>query len=244
MKSKRLSIGFAKNHKEVTMAKKWVLVAVLAACIAGGVFAQEESGKPVLVHKHQPFDMLLGLNFGLGITPNIGDLFSISANTIPKGNYALTFDVGLTYDFYLFNWLSFSTGLLLHPDVYVILDQDLSGVSNFTDIVASPLCLTIPFAAHVNVPKAEWLYAGIGLNLNIPLSGMLDSVVSDMGGDFETKGDFFVGLPIDLGFDFVKPGRGGGRFVFRLTPEFHKKGTAVPIGFIWQIYNWKIYSKQ
>jgi hypothetical protein len=58
------------------------------------------------------------------------------------------------------------------------------------------------------------------------------------------KGDFFVGLPIDIGFDSVKPGRGGGRFFFRITPEFHKKGVAVPIGFIWQIYNWKIYSKK
>jgi hypothetical protein len=57
---------------------------------------------------------------------------------------------------------------------------------------------------------------------------------------FDTNGDFFVGLPIDIGFDFVKPGRGGGRFFFRITPEFHEGGTVLPIGFIWQIYNWKI----
>jgi hypothetical protein len=56
----------------------------------------------------------------------------------------------------------------------------------------------------------------------------------------DTKGDFFVGLPIDIGFDLVKPGRGGGRFFFRITPEFHEKGTVLPIGFIWQMYNWKI----
>jgi hypothetical protein len=186
--------------------------------------------------------MLLGINAGMGITPNMGELFSeVSNNRIPKGNYAITFDFGLTYDFYLFNWLSFNTGLLLHPDIYLVLDQDFNNVDSFTDIAATPLCLTIPFAAHVNIPKVEWLYAGIGLSLNIPVTSMLDGTV-DLGVD--TKGDFFVGLPIDIGFDFVKPGRGGGRFFFRITPEFHENGTAVPIGFMWQIYNWKLYSKK
>jgi hypothetical protein len=128
-------------------------------------------------------------------------------------------------------------GLLLHPDVYIILDQELSNISSFTDIAASPLCLTIPLAAHVNIPNAEWLYAGIGLSLNIPVTGMFDGLA-----EVDTKGKFFAGLPIDVGFDFVKPGKGGGRFFFRITPEFHEKGIAVPIGFIWQIYNWKIYS--
>jgi hypothetical protein len=47
-------------------------------------------------------------------------------------------------------------------------------------------------------------------------------------------------LPIDFGFDFIKAGKGGSRFFFRVTPEFHKNGTTIPIGFIWQIYNWKI----
>ena len=221
------------------MAKKRGLVLVLAIFIVGGVFAQDADA----VHKHEPFDMLLGLNFGLGISPNIGDLFNISGDTVPKGNYALAVDFGLTYDFYLFNWLSFNTGLLLHPDIYAILDQDGSGIDSFTDIAATPLCLTIPLAAHVNIPGVEWLYTGIGLNLNIPILGMLDGAVS-ADDTVDTKGDFFVGLPIDIGFDFVKPGRGGGRFFFRITPEFHKKGVAVPIGFIWQIYNWKIYSRK
>jgi hypothetical protein len=212
------------------MAKKNLLVLVFASVLAGGIFAQED------IHKHQPFDMLLGLNFGAGITPNMGELFSeVSSNRIPKGNYAIAFDVGLTYDFYLFNWLSFNTGLLLHPDIYLVLDQDFNNVDSFTDIAATPICLTIPLAAHVNIPKIEWLYAGIGLNLNIPFSGMVDGLAG-----IDTKGDFFAGLPMDIGFDFVKPGRGGGRFFFRITPEFHKKGTAVPIGFVWQIYNWKL----
>jgi hypothetical protein len=211
------------------MVKKGLLVLVFAAAVAGGVSAQDET-----IHKHQPFDMLLGFNFGIGVTPNIGDIFTIE-NSIPEGNYAVIWDIGLTYDFYLFNWLSFNTGLLLHPDIYVILDQDYENVDSFTDIAASPFCLTIPLAAHVNIPKVEWLYAGIGLSLNVPISGIFDGLTG-----VDTKGDFFVGLPIDIGFDFVEPGKGGGRFFFRITPEFHEKGTAVPIGFIWQIYNWKI----
>jgi hypothetical protein len=225
-----LSPGNSAEIKEKKMAKKGLLALVLASVLARGIFAQED------IHKHQSFDMLLGLNSGIGITPNMGELFSSLNNSrIPSGNYALAYDFGLTYDFYLFNWLSFNTGLLLHPDVYLVLDQDLENVDNFTDIAATPLCLTIPLAAHINVPKVEWLYAGIGLNLNIPISGIFDGLAG-----IDTKGDFFAGLPIDIGFDFVKPGRGGGRFFFRITPEFHENGTAVPIGFIWQIYNWKL----
>jgi hypothetical protein len=225
---------------EKKMAKKGVLALVLASVLAGGIFAQED------IHKHQPFDMLLGLNFGMGITPNMGGLVrDLSNSRIPKGNYAITFDFGITYDFYLFNWLSFNTGLLLHPDIYAVLDQDFNNVDSLTDIAATPFCLTIPLAVHINVPKVEWLYAGIGLNLNIPLVGMLDNTMAAVGaGEIDTKGDFFVGLPIDIGFDYVKPGRGGGRFFFRITPEFHENGTAVPIGFMWQIYNWKIFSKK
>jgi len=211
------------------MKKKMVMILFLVVIIAGGVFAQEE-------HKHDPFDVLVGLNFGMGLTPNIGDVFSIG-DEVPQGNYAFTFDFGLTADFYLTNWLSLNTGLLLHPDIYVLLDQDLNNTKDLslTDIAATPLCLTIPVAAHINIPKVEWLYTGIGLNLNFPIKGMLDSAAG-----VDTKGKFFVGIPIDLGFDFIQPGSGGMRFFFRVTPEIHEHGTAVPIGFVWQIWNWKV----
>jgi len=216
--------------------KNKLLILVLAVCITGGLFAQGADSDSV--HKHEPFDMLIGINFGLGLTPNIFSAFS--GGDISKGNYALVFDFGLTFDFYLFNWLSFNSGLMLHPDIYLILDQNWDDDNiSFTDIAATPLCLTIPLMAHVNVPYVEWLYAGIGLNLNFPITSLLDSVAKDV----DTKGDFFVGVPIDIGFDMIKPGKGGSRFFFRITPEIHKKGTAIPIGFIWQIYNWKISGK-
>jgi len=218
------------------MARKSILSAILAIVLVFGmtgtaVFAQEE-------HKHEPFDVLLGLNWGMGMTPNIGDIFSIG-DKVPRGNYALTFDFGLTVDFYVFNWLSFNSGLLLHPDIYVLLKQDIEGVDDFTDVAATPLCLTIPIMAHVNIPKVEWLYTGIGINLNFPIKGMLDAATG-----VDTKGDFFVGIPIDLGFDFIRPGSGGMRLFFRVTPEVHEHGTAVPIGFVWQIWNWKLHSSK
>ena len=227
------------------MARKVVLVLVLAGMLAGvggGVFAQDEDGEEV-VHKHKPFDMLLGLNYGMGVTPNIGELLS-GSTSIPKGNYAFIVDVGLTYDFYLFYWLSFNTGFMLHEDTYLLLDQNFENTGKLSDILATPLCITIPIGAHFNIPKVEWLYAGISLTLNIPIASLLDSASSGTGLEkVDTKGDFFVGLPIDIGFDFIKPGRGGGRFFFRITPEFHEKGTTVPIGFIWQLHNFKLYSK-
>jgi len=215
------------------MKNNLVLVLLMVVLLVGGAYAQEEN-------KYQPFDVLIGFNFGLGITPNIfGASKRSDEEKIPKRNYAFICDFGITGDFYLFNWLSVNTGLLLHPGVYVFLDHDLSNIFGFFDITAAPLCLTIPIAAHVNIPKAEWLYAGIGLSLNIPLFSMLGPA---MDGEFyiDTKGNYFIGLPIDLGFDFIKPGRGGARFFFRIAPEFHKKGTVVPIGFIWQIWNWKV----
>jgi hypothetical protein len=216
------------------MKKKLVLVLLMVVLLAGGAFAQEEN-------IHQPRDVLIGLNFGLGITPNMFEPFR-NMGEISQRNYAIICDFGITVDFYRFNWLSVNTGLLLHPDIYA-LDQDSSNDYIYSD--AEPLCLTIPIAAHVNIPKAEWLYVGIGLSLNIPLFGMFDYTRNSSGN----RGEFFLGLPIDFGFDFIKsgngfdltkPGGGGARFFFRITPEFHERGTTVPIGFIWQIWNWKV----
>jgi hypothetical protein len=75
---------------------------------------------------------------------------------------------------------------------------------------------------------------GAGVNLNIKALDLVKTVPGD---------PFFIGIPIDFGFDMIKPGKGGSRFFFRVTPEIHEKGTPIPIGFIWQIYNWKIAGK-
>jgi len=220
--------------------KNKLLILVLVVFITGGLFSQEADSDEV--HKYEPFDMLIGLNMGFGFTPNI---FSVLSGDISKGNYGLVFDFGLTYDFYLYNWLSFNSGLILHPGIYVFAATELKNVDSFTDFAATPLCLTIPLMAHVNVPYVEWLYAGIGLTLNFPITSMLDQAAGTAGMDLkvDTKGKFFVGVPIDIGFDWIKPGKGGKRFFFRIMPEFHDGGTVVPIGLIWQVWNWKIYSR-
>ena len=211
--------------------KKMLLILLVFAIAGTGAFAQE--------HKHEPFDVLIGLNLGLGISPNVFGLISSLRDGVGRpGDYAFTMDFGLTVDFYFLNWLSVSSGLLLHPDIYATLNRGISRVDSISDIAGMPFCMTLPIMAHINIPRVEWLYMGTGVNINIPLFGLLDSVAG-----ISTKGDTFVGLPIDIGFDFVKPGRGGVRFFFRVTPEFHKNGTPVPIGFIWQIYNWKIFSR-
>jgi hypothetical protein len=93
--------------------------------------------------------------------------------------------------------------------------------------------------AHLNMPRLEWLYLGFGLTINIPLVGMLDSLEDGI----DTRGDLFVSLPIDIGFDLMQNKKNGMRFFFRITPTILEHGTVVPIGFVWQIYNWKIFGR-
>jgi hypothetical protein len=211
--------------------KKRVLSVVLATVFIFSAFAQDGD------HKHEPFDGLIGLNIGFGATTNLGDLFG-DIPPIPKGNYAMYFNAGLTFDFYLFSWLSFTTGLFSHGEMYLILDQDYTTVTSFTDIAATPICLTIPLEAHVNVPNLEWLYAGVGLTLNIPIS----SILEDQNYGVDTKGDFFIGIPIDIGFDFINSSGKGPRLFFRFMPEIHERGVTLPIGLVLQTNNWRIMS--
>jgi len=218
------------------MKNKKILIGILALILVFGMtgtkaFAQE--------HKHNPFDVLVGLNWGFGVTPNFFGLFGHIANgEIPKGSYAFTFDFGATGDFYILYWLSVNSGILLHSGFYAFFDNvEVSPDLKFTDIMSLPLYMTIPITMHFNIPRVEWLYMGTGVNLNIPLYDFLSPL---NGGD--TKVKFFVGLPIDLGFDFMKR-KGGMRLFFRVTPEFHEKGIPVPIGLVWQIWNWKVFGK-
>jgi hypothetical protein len=199
------------------------------------LFAQD--GRP---RKHEASDMLLGINAGLGAMFS-GDIISLNA-----GSFVFAADLGLTYDFYIFRWLSATTGVMLHPQLSVILKEDIAEGSDleFTDILQSPVCITIPFQVHLNVPFIEWLYAGFGVNINIPFKSMLSNIVPDELGLPDTRGGVFISLPIDLGFDMIKPGGGGGRFFFRATPSFLENGVVMPVGFIWQIYNFRIYHKK
>ena len=216
------------------MRKKILFVLVLIVLFSGSVVFGQNS-------KHKSGDMLLGIDLGMGLTPSFFSAVSAS-DEISKGNYAITFDLGLNFDYYLFDWLSFNSGLFTHSGIYLLCDKPLP-VDNditLTDWAKTPICFTIPVMAHINVPVVEWLYLGAGVTLNFPTSSMLDTELVGI----DTKGKFFLGIPLDFGFDSVKPGKGGSRFFFRVTPEIHSGGTPVLVGFMWQVYNFKIYSKK
>ncbi|MCL2834615.1 MAG: hypothetical protein FWD78_15710 [Treponema sp.] len=144
----------------------------------------------------------------------------------------LTADAGISYSFYLLEWLSLDSGLLVHLENYW--DHNyLTG----RDPLQTPLCFTVPFGMHFNVPNLEMLYCGFNLALNIPITDMRGT------GNYNA-GNLFISIPLDLGFDFINPASGGSRLFLRVTPEFHKGGFTVPIGIVWQIHNWKIGNMQ
>jgi hypothetical protein len=224
------------------MAKRVFFVLLFAALAAGWAGAEENSGARPIAHKHNRFDLLLGMNLGIGMTANYGDLANAPSaggpiKIFPKGNYAFIADIGISIDLYLSSWLSLNTGLYLHPDLYYISDTKTIAY-DLRDVMWAPICATIPIAAHINIPKVEWLYAGMGLTINIPIIEM----PGGMKG-VDRKGKSFLGMPIDIGFDFTKPNRNGSRFFFRFTQEFHEGGTVVPVGVIWQIHNWQLNRK-
>ena len=216
------------------MTKRFFLVFILVFILTGSVFSAEQ-------FKHQRGDMYAGVNLGMGFTPNLFNAISVK-DFFPWGNYALTFEAGLSYDYYQTEWLSFGAGLTAHFGMYAFLYQNLpvSPNTGFFDIASMPLSLTIPLSAHINIPYVSFLYAGIGVSLNIPLVSLLNGDDPDGIRQPEMK-DVFLGMPIDIGFDLMPEDGGGMRFFFRITPEIHvNERRAVPIGFVWQVYNLKI----
>jgi hypothetical protein len=91
--------------KELCM-KKIVGLLVMACVLSAAIFAQEEGE-----YKYKPFDMLIGINLGVSSALHARDL----ANEKRRFSFLFSADIGLTYDFYIFDWLSVNTGLLFHP---------------------------------------------------------------------------------------------------------------------------------
>ena len=187
------------------------------------IFAQEEQENELdnaPQKKHQFLDNYFGVGIGVG-------------GMRMNDNGIFTADLGVSYDFYLHEWVSINTGLLFHTEIY----SDHNLLTNDEPMI-TPFCFTIPFGVHFNIPKVEWLYTGVSVAINIPIADLR----SPRDQDFSSRGNIFVSLPIDLGFDFIKPGRGGSRVFFRVTPTFHKGGMTVPVGLVWQIYNWRAFT--
>jgi len=201
--------------------KKVAGLMIMVMGLASLVFSQDDL-EVTSKKKHNQFDNYFGVSAGAGAMKM-------------QDNAILSADLGVTYGFYALDWLSLDTGILLHSEFY----SDLNLLSG-KDPMQFPMSFTIPFGMHFNIPNAEWLYAGVNVCINIPIA---DLKSPDEKNAF-TPGQTFVSLPIDLGLDLMKPGRGGSRILFRIMPTFHEGGTVVPVGILWQIYNWKVYSKK
>jgi len=137
---------------------------------------------------------------------------------------------------------------LARSGLYLSLNTEMTENNDeLTGIVKTPVSVAIPFAAHINVPYVNFLYIGAGVTLNIPVHSwsISDVSVGDSKMSFGKKGNFYIAVPIDLGLDMVKKDKGNGqRFILRFAPEFHDEGIFLPMGFMWQFFNFKIFSKK
>jgi len=211
--------------------KKLFIFLMCVAILATSVFAQNEEesiGENNQLKKHQFLDQYFGLNIG-------------ASGMRTSGHGIFTANLGVNYDFYLHEWVSLNTGFLLHTEFYF--NHNL--LTNHDPMVI-PMCFTIPFGVYINIPKVEWLYTGVSVAVNIPIANLQSPKFVTQPEKQNVFGDssVFISLPIDLGFDFIKHGRGGTRALIRVSPTFHKGGITVPVGFVWQIYNWKVFSKK
>jgi hypothetical protein len=212
--------------------KKMASVVVLAAVLSSFGFAQEEPASEV-VHKYNPYDMLLGFSGGGGFNMK-GSALELKRNSY----FIVDAYVGMNYDFYILNWFSASTGLYVYEVMSANIPSDLPDGVALADVMRTPISITFPLSAHVNMPGLEWLYLGVGVNFSIPIFSL--SVGSPDLPD--TKGDPYVSLPIDLGVDFTM-GDKPKRILFRVTPYFFETGTLVTFGIMFQ-NNMKVYSKK
>jgi hypothetical protein len=255
--------------------------------------SQEEAPKAV-THKHSAGDMLLGLNwafFGMMMNENPVTAFSDVYDSFKLGDPAhdgsgwsmnasvdlpqffatlRLLSLGVSYEYYVFHWMTVGTGLGFSPEVNTATkggrssivvtgemnedDAKQAAVDEILSLVhiQAGLFLTIPFNVHFNIPKVEWLYGGLGLEIHVPISDLgLDSLLpADIikylpGGSI--KGETFVSLPIDIGFDLCRVKKNGkpalGRLFFRIEPEFLSGGfVSVPVSLVWQSKLWKLAS--
>jgi hypothetical protein len=213
--------------------KKMAGIVFLVVGLSSVGFSQENSSaesSQAASHRYQPHDMMLGFTSG-GSFNKSGDVYDLKEGFLILDGY-----MGVNYDFYFLNWLSASSGLYLLEHMSIVLKEDLPANSDIsiTEIMQTPVCLTIPVSVHVNMPRAEWLYLGVGAHFNIPLFSLLSTTAKADGLNLpDTKGSFFVSLPIDIGIDWAK-GTGSRRFVFRITPNFLKSDTLVTFGIMYQ----------
>jgi hypothetical protein len=208
--------------------KKLLLLLCLSQFLTNFVIA----GEP----KHQPQDIDLGINLEVN--------FMLGFSEEWEYYQYMGAEFGASIDYYFFNWLSVSSGLtvetggLLWEDHYDTLNSSVGG--------GAPLYMQIPLAFHINIPKIDWLYVGGGLRGNFVLTD-LNTEEEFMGHKINT--DLppvgYLNYFADIGFDWMKPNRGGSRFFFRISQgilAFSEDGVypkLIDIGILYQ-YNFKI----
>ncbi|MDR0538914.1 MAG: hypothetical protein LBG74_00200 [Spirochaetaceae bacterium] len=212
--------------------KKLIFFAILTNALALPVFARN------VEHNHKPFDMYLGLSLGLA------GMYDGEPFEFKKGSAVFTVDFGFMYDIYVASCLSFSAGVFLHNHTSLYVKDDLSKIS-ITDIpslvqmLQSPMCITVPLMAHLNIPPIEWLYVGAGFSINVPFYDMLQAEFkkNQLYKDFLAfeSISMFMAVPIHIGFEFFKPDSNISRFYFTITPTFiPKQKTFLPVGIVYQ----------
>jgi hypothetical protein len=213
--------------------EKTTLYLIILFGLSTSIFSQNEKNTEnrldTVFYKHNPRENIIGLNIGFSGMATGGILKNKAGSAI------FTAHIGITYNHYFTNWLAINTGFILHTELYSKLEQDLPSGAKLIDYMKTPFCFTIPVGVNFNIPGAEWLYIGVGLNVNIPIAN-LKSMTAQNYADI---GKVFIGIPIDLGVDLMKPNRGGSRLFLRVTPTFHKETVFAPVGLVWQ-YNWRV----
>ena len=207
--------------------KKLFGILMILTGLSAQVFAQVEMDGSVhaelgTTKKHLAFSHYLGPSLGMG--------------AMKMNNGAIcTFDIGASYNFYIFEWLSINGSVITHMELYTNQPTDSTRMVP----AGNPFCITIPIGVHFNIPGIEWLYTGISFALNFPMFDM-----NSPHNVYSSESELFFSLPIDLGLDLIKPDKGGSRIFLRVTPTFHNNGIAVPVGLVWQIHNWRIAAQK
>jgi hypothetical protein len=240
------------------MVKKGFLFVFLMILAAGGVFAQGEATKP---HKHEAFDLLVGIGMGFDIGMEKVDYTSYWGDKDSNLDMYYNANFNVNFDFYMSSWFSVSTGFMFGPSIFTY--RRFPYIQEITkDGKNVGMYMTIPLSLHINMPYIEWLYLGVGVGFNIPVASFAPFYDKYLIIQPPYEARYFTSLPLDIGVDYAKKeNRAGGRFIIRITPQFHpyyfdytkydgayaiatKDKVIMTYGIVWQFYNWKVYGRK
>ena len=109
--------------------------------------------------------------------------------------------LGLTYEYYFLDWLSVDGGFLFKLNI------DLN--------YGFPGYILFPISVHANIPKAEWLIAGLGFSFDIPLFCAMPPNVDADGNTWpDAIMAAFFAIHADIGFDLKNV-----RILFRVSRD-------------------------